>query len=318
MTVTIDKTVAVYSVITMFLMVCIGYAARKLKFIDDTFSARLSDLVICIAQPFMIVSSVLNISYSPENLKTGFLFCALGFVIHTVVALLSHLFTRPYRNPDERCITEFSILFTNCGFIGFPVLSALFGNIGVFWGAFYLIAFTIVQWTYGMFLLSRVRPQIKINLKKIFLNYGTTPCILGILLFLSRIPVPAPVMNAMDYMGSLCTPLSMLIIGGIIATIPPKKLLTNLKIFYFCFIKLIVIPVIVVLLCLLCRLEADVVFFAAVVSSLSTAANTAMFAEKYELVPEYAAQTVGMSTLLSAVTIPGIIFLTDFLIRCLG
>lgn len=312
---TFDFSVLTDTVITMFLLLIIGYAARKLNYTDDKFSKGLSNFIICVAQPFMIISAVLGIEYSPENLKTGFFVMLLGLLIHALTAVAAFAATFKFRNNDERRITEFSILFANCGFLGFPILKSMFGDIGVFWGSFFVIMYNIVTWTYGMYILGRARSQIKMSFVKMILNYGTTPCIIGIVLFLLRVKLPSPVMSAMNYMGSLCTPLSMIIIGGLLATIPFGRLFTNLKVYYVCVIRLFVITAVITLTAKVCGLSSEFVLFSTVMSAVPTAANSAMFAERYDLMPEYGAHMVGMTTLLSAFTIPVMVTLSNFIIN---
>lgn len=300
----LDTSVVTSTVATMFLVVLVGCAAQKLGFFPGDTRKRLSDLIICIAQPFLIVSSILSIDYSAEKLREGLFIMAMGVGIHAATAAVAFVSALWRKDPAERNITEFGTLFANCGFLGIPVLKALFGDIGGFWASFYIIIFNIIQWTYGMFVLGRGWSDIKMSFKKMLLNYGTVPSFIGITLFLTRVKLPSPVMSMMNYIGSLCTPVSMLIIGGIIATIPVKRLLTSGKVYAFCVVKLLVVPAVIITLARLCGLSDEMVMFAAVVSSLPTAANVAMFGEKYDIAPDYAAHSVGMATLLSAATVP--------------
>lgn len=310
----LDTSVVTNTVATMFLVICVGYMARKLKFFDGEFQKKLSNLIICIAQPFLIIHSIMNIEYSDAKLKEGFFILLIGVGIHAVTAAIAFMVTLCYKNNDEHTITEFGILFANCGFLGIPVLKALFGDIGGFWAAFYIIIFNVIQWTYGMTILGRGRANIKINLKNMLVNYGTTPCLIGITLFILRVKLPSPFMGASYYIGSLCTPVSMLIVGGTIATIPIKRLVSNIKVYYMGAVKLFLVPVTIILLCKLIGLSNDMIMFAAVMSALPTAANVAMFGERYNISPDYASHTVGMITLLSAVSVPIMMKFSEFVI----
>ena len=311
----INLGVALQTVFTMFIVLCVGYIGRVTKIIDDPLQKGLSNLIIKIGQPFMIVSAVIKIEYSEENLRIAGIILAIGLGVHTVSALIAYFAALPLKKvPDERKISEFAILFANCGFMGIPVLRSLFGDIGAFWAAVYVVAFNIIQWTYGMILLGRDRDDIRPNLLKIFLNFGTTPCIVGILLFVTRLPIPGPVSEAMNYLGSLCTPISMLIVGAILAKIPVKKLCTSVKIFYYCAVKLVFLPLAVLFLCKAVGLRAEYAMFATVVAALPTASNTVMFGESYDISPEYAAHSVAMSTFLSAATIPCVLLLAKLVL----
>ena len=304
-----DFQILLNTVVTMFLLLIIGYLSRKFGYMTDAGSKFISNFIICVAQPFMIVGSVTGIPYSAENLNKGVYIIILGIAIHSVTAAIAFAAVFRMKDRDERQLAEYGMIFANCGFLGFPILRSMFGGVGVFWGAFYVVVFNVVAWTYGMFVLGKARREIKMNFVKMFLNYGTTPCIIGIVLFLLKIGFPAPLRSAVDYMGSLCTPLSMLVVGGLLAVVPVRRVFTELKVYYQCLIRLIVVPLVIISLCRLAGVGREMLLFASVMSALPTAANTAMFAERYDLKPGFAAHGVGMTTLLSSVTVPFIIYI---------
>jgi len=312
--VTLDTSSVGYSVLTMLLVVVVGYIAQKLNFFPGDTRKRYSDLIIRIGQPFLIVGSITSIEYSSEKLKDGFFVLLLGLATIALAGVIAFFATLWMKNKDERKIAEFGSMFSNCGFMGIPILRAVFGDIGAFWAAFYLIALNLCQWTYGIYIWSRGRDDIKLNLKSILLNYGTVPSAIGILLFVTRVPIPAPVLDSINYVGSLCTPISMLVIGALIATIEPKRLVTNVKIYIFCFIKLFVVPFVVITVCHFVGLSNEMMLFIAVICSLPSPSNVAMFGEKFDILPDFAAHAVGMGTILSTLTVPIMVRYAEFLL----
>ena len=117
-----------------------------------------------------------------------------------------------------------------------------------------------------------------------------------------------------DYLGGLCTPISLLVLGGVLTTLPLKKLFTNWKIYYVCFIKLIVFPLIVYVIAkyVLC-LGDEMSMFTMIMSGLPTASLTNMFAELYDIEPGYAATSVGMTTVFSVATLPLIVYIAQLI-----
>ena len=295
------------TVITLFLVLAVGFVARKCKIIDETASKRFSTLIVCIGQPFMIIGSQIHIEYSHENLKTGVMILALGAAAHIIIAAIAFVSMMKVKDLDERKIAEFSVIFANCGFMGFPVLSAMFGERGLFFGSFYVILYNLFTWSWGMVILGRKRPDIKINPYKMIVNYGTVPCIIGFLIFALRIPIPEPLARATDYIGSLCTPVSMLITGGLISTMSIKELFAQKILYFISALKLIVVPLIVCVIAAFVGLSDELVIFVTIMSGLPTAANAVMFSEMYDIKPPLAAGVVGMTTLLSTATLPIVI-----------
>ena len=299
------------TVSVMFIMLIVGFIGYKTGIINDTASKKMSEIIIKIAQPFMIAGSVLSIEYKKDSLLTGGKIMLFAFVCYFILAVLAILFTFFYKDKSEKHVTEYSLIFTNGAFIGFPILRSVFPDFGVFWGSFYVIVYNLVVWTYGMYVLSKANKDIKMSFKKVILNYGTVPCIIALIIYSFGIKVPEIASTAMKYIGSICTPVSMLIIGALIASMSLKELFLDKKIYYFSFIKLFVIPLIIALIASLFKLDHDIVIFLTVMNCLSTSASTTMFCETYDVAPKYAAKCVGISTLLSVFTVPFVIYLAE-------
>lgn len=304
---------------TLFLLMACGFFARKKNIIDDVASKRLSTLIIKIGQPMMIVSALVEAEFSMDNLKDGLLIVVLGMVLHALMAVMAFFLCKGFRDLDERKITEFSLVFTNAGFIGFPIMEALFGAKGLFLASFYVISFHLFIWSWGIAILARKRPDIKLTVKKIFINLGSVPCLIGVLLYMAVIPfpsfaIPAFISKFMMYLSNLCTPISVLITGALLATRTPKQIFGSGKIYYFSAMKLAVIPLIVCVIGKLIGLPHDMILFATVEAALPSAASITMFSEMYGLNSGYASQTVGTSSLLSIGTLPLILKLAEWIV----
>ncbi len=304
---------------TLFLLMACGFWARKTGVIDDVASKRLSSLIIKIGQPMMIVSALVETEFSMANLKEGFIFVGLGLILHAFMAVMAFCLCKGFRDIDERKITEFSLVFTNTGFIGFPIMDALFGSKGVFLASFYVISFTLFMWSWGIAILARKRSDIKLTVRKIFFNYGSIPCYIGILLYMMVIffpnfVLPAFITKFMSYLSGLCTPISVLITGALLATRTPKQILGSGKIYYFSALKLVLFPLVVCVLAKLVGLSDQLVLICTVEAALPSAATITMFSELYGLNAGYASQTVGTSSLLSVGTLPLVLLIAQWIV----
>ncbi|MBR6782829.1 MAG: AEC family transporter [Clostridia bacterium] len=304
---------------TLFLLMACGFFARKRGIIDDIASKRLSTLIIKIGQPLMIISALVEAEFSYENLTDGLIIVALGMVLHAIMAGMAFVICKGFRDLDERKITEFSLVFTNAGFIGFPIMEALFGPKGLFLASFYVISFHLFLWSWGIAILARKRSDIKLTVKKIFINLGSIPCLIGVLLYMAVIPfpnfvIPAFVSKFMVYLSNLCTPISVLITGALLATRTPKQIFGSKKIYYFSAMKLVGIPLVVCVLAKLIGLPEHLILFATVEAALPSAATITMFSEMYDLNAGYASQTVGTSSLLSVGTLPLVLLVAQWIV----
>ncbi|MGM9684070.1 MAG: AEC family transporter [Eubacteriales bacterium] len=302
------------TIATLFLLLMTGFAASKFHIIDGVASKKLSKLIISIGQPCLIVSSLVKMEYSTENLKLGLKTLALGFAVHGAMALIAFLACKPFKDLDERKLTEFAMIFGNVGFIGFPILESLFGARGVFMGSFFVVSFNLVLWTWGIAILARKRTDIKLTVKKALINYGTIPCAIGILLYVLHLSIPKFILSGVSYLAGLCTPISMLIIGALLAGRTVKQIFASGKIYYLCAMKLVVIPLLLAVIMKLIGFDNDWILFTVAVSSMPSATTVTMLAELYDINSGYSAQTVGTTSLLSILTMPIVLKLTDILL----
>ena len=313
-------------VATLFVILAVGFLCRKVKIIDDTASKKLSRLILTVGQPAMLISSLSSAEYTEENLKIAFIMLVLGFVFHIFLAVISFTFALPLKkNLDEQKLSEFGLMFTNCAFIGFPIFEAILPGRGQFMASFLCISFNVLLWTWGLIIMGRKRNDIKLTIKKALINFGTIPCLIGFVLFLlknpaisfeigktavSGITLPPFLADAAKYLMNLCTPISVLVTGALIATQSARKIFLNWKIYYFNIVKLIVFPMIV---CLISKLLLTLIpvdgleiyaTFVTAAASLPTASSVTMMAESYGLDSGYSSLTVGTSSVLAVFTIP--------------
>ncbi len=307
--------------IVLFLMLMVGFFARKKGIIDTAASKKLSALIVNIGQPAMIMNPLFAKTFEKNAAIEGLNMFLLGLGVHVFCCIFAFFSVKIFKDPDERKISEFSIIFANAGFIGFPILTSVFGDIGTFWGCFYIVAFHLFVWTWGMMILARGREDIKMTFKKALINLGTVPCAIGVAVYLLTAIVEIPegvrgiVVDCTGYLTNLCTPISVLIVGSLLATRTFRQIFCDKKVYFTCLCRLVLIPVSVCLICKLIGLPDHMILFATLVSGLPAATNVTMFAELYEIVPGYAAQAVGVSSLFTFLTLPCVMMLADFIVK---
>ena len=301
----------------LFIIMVVGFWCRRRGIINDVSSNRMSKLIIEVGMPALVIGSLISKPFHWELLREAMLYLAIGFILHPLMGVIGLLFGRAFPDFDEKKISTFAFTFTNAAFIGFPILAAIFPENGVFYGSFFVIGFHVYVWTFGIWLLSRGRDDIKLTPKKAVFNFGTIPCAIGLALYLLKamVPIPEVLIDSCTYLGNLCTPISVLVTGALIATQDLGAILKNARLYLFNAMKLILMPL---LICLITKVVTlgfansyEIVMFCTVMSALPTAATVAMLAELYGIKPEYAAQTVGTSSIFSVATLPLLYFIAD-------
>lgn len=287
-------------IVSIFLMGLAGYAARKLKVLDRQATGGISAFILNITLPLMIIGSfdrAVPRSALPELGMTAL--WAAG--IHGLAILLSALVFRKTENRASR-VLRYVTVFSNCGFMGFPVIESIFGKAGLMYASVFVLVFQVLIWTYGVVLFSG--SSIRGTLKKAFLNPGTVSVALGILLWLAPFELPKAVTEAAGMLGATTTPLSMIVVGASLADAPLKGIFSGWEPWIGTIMRILVMPALVFGFIKLSGQGGMPAKVSGFLAAMPAAAQTVIFAEKHGADVTLASRVVFLSTVLSAVTIP--------------
>ena len=295
----------------LFLLMFFGYGLGKVQVITSVGTEVFSKFIVKVALPAIIISGMI-IPLTPEKLHTAIYIVALSIATYALAYGVAIGFSKLFiKDRSERGVYSFAIVFSNAGFMGYPVLQALFGKEAIFYGAIYNITFNILLYTLGIKLMEmKSDTKSQFNLKHL-INPGVTASIIGLILFTTGIPLPEFVIGTIDAVGSLCTPLSMITIGAMLSSLPIKKMFSGAKVYLLTGTRLIILPLLTFgLLKYVLRIEDSwLLAIPVIVAGMPVASNAAMMAKQYDNNPEIASQTILVSTLLSAITIPLLAYL---------
>ena len=155
-----------------------------------------------------------------------------------VLVLLGKLITRRYPRA-VRQVFWYVLVFSNCAYMGYPLIEGLYGKMGVLYASIYVIGFNLYCWTVGVGIFSDKGG----GLKRALLSPGTLSVVVGLILFLARLRLPGPVSSAVTLLGNMATPLSMLIVRGRAwARVKPAGALCRRTIYLASLLRLVVIP----------------------------------------------------------------------------
>ncbi len=296
-------------VLILLIILTIGFVAGKTGIIAGGASKKLSELLLYVTNPMLVLGSFF-FEYSADKMKNALLVLLLGSGFFLFSILISAILYRNY-NSLVKPILRFTAVFSNCGFMGLPMMKALFGDEGVFLGSFYISAFNLFVWTFGlaMFSGSNGKVNIRTSLKNALLNPAMIAVYVGVVIFIFRIPVPAVISQALKYVGDMTLPLSMLIIGALISTAKVSTLLNDVKVYYASAVKLILLPLAAYGIFSLIGAPKMVTSVVVTAVAMPIAANTTIFAEMFDKDSVFASKVVTLSTILSIFTAPLIISL---------
>ena len=295
-------------ILIMFILILVGYICYKLKIIDETLNRKLSDLLLLLVSPFLIFNSYQR-EFSKELLSGLLISLGLAVVTHLFGILAAYVFLRG-RNP-EVVIERFSVIYSNCGFIGIPIINGIFGSEGVFYITAYITIFNLFLWTQGLIMMNGVQsPKTMI---KTLISPTLVAIILGFIFFITQLRLPPILFDSMEYVAAMNTPLAMIIAGVTIAQTNIWKIFIKPRIYLAVFLKLIFIPVILLLIYSKLQLEVPVLAAAVLAAACPTGATGTVFAIRYQKNALYASEIFAMTTLGALITIPVIMAVMDFI-----
>ncbi len=297
-------TVAI-QVVIMFILIFVGFILAKNKLITETGAKQITNILLMIVTPCVLINAYqkeFEIEYAKGLLWAGL----LALLIHAAAILIATPIFKKENSLKYR-INIFCSIYSNCGFMAIPLMEAVLGKDGVFYGSVYLAVFTVLYWTHGVYVYTGSRSEV--SFKKAFLNPGVLGTILSLLLFFLRIKLPYVLSQSVVYMAGLNTPLAMIVLGTYLVGINFAKSLKNGKLFLVVVLRLIVFPVISIAIARILNVSDEILRSIIIPSACPTAAVATLFAAKYNLDAKYASEIVAVSTLLSIITIPVIMLI---------
>lgn len=244
--------------------------------------------------------------YSPKRIQQ-FLLTLIGIIIFYIVdILIAQIIFGKTVDPTLRRVTQYGSVYSNAGFMGVPLASSLFGSQGVFFAAASLAAFNIFNWTHGIRLFQPKQDQLdhKATLQKVIFNPNIIAIVSGLLIFLLSIKIPFVINQAVKYVGSINTPLSMIVIGNSLAGIKFNRRMFNGKLLLALIMRNLIFPVIAILILRLLGISGIAFYTTIVMAACPVAGILVLFTLQARGNPRQAITLMSISTILSLVTIP--------------
>ena len=285
-----------YQVVIMFLLAGIGALMFRSGKISLEGSKSIGSILVNLSLPAVIINGFL-VERTPERI-TGLLLSALLAAVTLALAILAAWVC--FRKDP---MAQFAAAFSNPGFFGIPIILSCLDNGAIFYIAAYVAFLNLLQWSYGVSLLTGATENI--TPKRLLTAPFVIAIEIGAFFFLTGFPVPGILAKAVTHLANLNTPLAMFATGVYLAQTNPKKMVRKAVLYKISVVKLLVVPLLaMVMLALLPKAYFDLKLTLLIAAACPTGTNIAVYAQLHDRDFGYAVETVAVTTILSLLTLP--------------
>ncbi|MDR3069416.1 MAG: AEC family transporter [Propionibacteriaceae bacterium] len=305
--------IAAQQVSVMMVIILAGWILFRLKLIKKGGVSGINNVLVYVVNPCVVIHAF-QISFDNDRLlQLGLAFAVACGLLLVSIALAKLLFPkRALPDVVERRVLRFGTVYTNLGFYGIPLVTALIGVDAVFYLVAFILAFNVFVWTHGIAMFSDER-DLKKQARRIVTNPNIVGAVLAVLLFIFSIQLPDVLGSAVESVAGLNTALSMIFIGSQVATISLRSMFTSPKVWYGTLMRNVVVSLVVFGILTLLPLPAVVRMVALIAMACPVGVATVQFSVLHKIDAKFSTQFLCVSTAASILTLPSLLALAGIL-----
>ena len=284
----------------MFLMILIGAGLRKIQIVTTEGRRSMTNLVVNLVLPCNILYAFSNADASA--FRSMLVVVVMAFLVQLVWYLLSKVLWRDMPG-DRRGVMRYAFQFSNCGYLGNPVIEGLYGAQGLVYASVFLLPVRLFMWSVGLECFQEEAGSFRKTIRRALTHPCVLATILGVVWMFFPIKLPDFLYNTISGFNQCLTPLTMLVIGFIMAETDLRKMFCK-DLFVITALRLLIQPMLVLAVCRLLNLETLVAEVVTVLVSMPVANTTALLASQHDCDYTFASNVVVFTTLVSMITIP--------------
>lgn len=293
----------------LMLMIAVGFAVWRLKIVDENFDASLTSLILDVSLPCMIIKSF-DAPYSSQELKNCLILVALSLGILAVSFGIGQACYKLCHGGYSGRILRFGAMFTNFSFIGIPVIEQLYGKTGLLYFVVFLVPIRMIYYSAAKPLLSP--PGLSFEKQTVWqhvrgwISPPVVAVFIGLALYLTQFKLPAVLDDTIAGIGSICSPMGMILCGISLGKHRIKELL-NIRYIRMPILRNILMPALTMGILYLLPVDPLVAKVIIIFSALPVASLLAAFTIQYDPEPEARLESAGsvlFSIIAFAVTMP--------------
>lgn len=304
-----DIQVIAQVMIKLFLILILGFILNKTGILDEHTNIKISSLIAKVTAPLLIIASSLNAS--TQNRSQVLLILGAGFLMYIGFILFGKIIVIVCNFPKkDRPVYECMLVFSNNAFMGYPVLQSILGMQAIFYSSILHFSFNILAYTYAVLCFAKADNQEKQRLQwNKLLNPGFILTIVALVIFISGFRLTGFVYDTIYMVGNITAPLSMLLLGSTLALYPLKESLLDWRCYAFSGLRLLALPILSFAICRLLGVNDYMTSIVTITNGMPVAALILMIANQYHADTRLLIRNIVVTTALSVITIPFVVFL---------
>lgn len=297
-----DFQVIATTMCSLFIIVIAGFFSHKRGIINEEFERKLSGFVIKVTCPALIISSTMGDKMPDrEHIPMLLLVSLLTYVILIPLAYIQPVLMRVRR--DLRGMYSFMLTYSNVGFIGYPVVASIFGSDAVFYACILNVFNTITVFIWGVMFISG--ESLKDGFRfRLFVSPAMIATYISVIIVIFNLHTPKAIAMPLSILGNMTVPSSLIVIGAALAEIPTRKMVGTPHIFIMCFLKLLVLPLLVYYAMIFIGVDTRISSINMILIAMPVASFGTMFCMQMGKDETTMSQGTFWTTLLSVVSIP--------------
>lgn len=299
------------SVLVMAVLMLIGFYLKKINILTEEVEKAFSFMLMNVCLPALVIKSFF-IESSNVSVKTGIYVLIISIIFNILIATTNEFAFKKIGDVEKKKVLVYTATLSNCGFMGFPIISQVFGYEGVFYASMFYIPVVVSIWTFG---LTRFTSKTEGNsIKDMLFNPNMIAVYLGIIVLVFSLKLPVFVDKTMTILGSMTTALAMFIIGSKITEIKPSDFISDKHIYFSCFMRLIFAPLFMIIVLSFLDISTIPASVCIIYAGLPPATLVVILTKRYKGDIILASKIVVIGHLLSLISLPVLIKLSSVIL----
>ena len=295
------------TLLTFFILVLFGFFIKKINLVSDKTVDELSDVLLKVILPSSIIAS--GFEGKNSDIKSVWLSLVIISICYVFFFVFSFIVFRGIiKDKVKRNLAINMSVFANTGFIGFPLVNAIFGSSGMIYAVVYNLLYNIFMYTIGIRLFGDEKGR-KLDIKAIILNPLTIASLFALVLFFLPLDGGGVVEDFLSTIGGMSGPLSMMLVGSWLIGVDLKSVLKKPLCYLVSLMRLLILPLFVFFVLTFLGTDEIMMNTITLISAIPVGTLNVIFAKKYGGDAVFANETMIQTLVFSVVTIPLIVLL---------